>query len=45
MTNLIADPITALDRTNRLVEEYAEASRAPATRRAYAGDWRDFTRW
>src|SRR5215213_2718229 len=45
MTDLISDPITALDRTNRLVEEYAEASRSPATRLAYARDWRDFTSW
>src|SRR5689334_8963574 len=45
MMDLISDPITALDRTNRLVEEYAEASRSPATRRAYAQDWRDFKSW
>jgi len=45
MTDLISEPITALDRTNRRVEDYANASRSPATRRAYAHDWQDFTRW
>jgi len=45
MTNLIADPITALDLNMPLVEEYANASRSPATRRAYAHDWQDFITW
>jgi site-specific recombinase XerD len=45
MTGLIPGPITALDLSTPLVEEYANASRSPATRRAYAHDWQDFTIW
>ncbi len=40
-----AEEPDSLDSIERMAQAFAQARRAPATRRAYAGDWKDFAGW
>ena len=42
---LIPAPGDPMHETDRMVEEYIRASKAPATQRAYMSDWKHFVGW
>ena len=40
-----SQPGDPMHETDRMVEEYIRASKAPATQRAYLSDWKHFVGW